>query len=127
MVWIPSVEYIIVLFEEEIKTAQLINRQGLMSTLDKVRWGIPFQNVLTIWDQVTILYKEIVENHYFSDGNKRIGSLLAYIFLLKNGYDFSPPQGEIYSITIEVAQGLRSFENLKDWFQRNSKKVMPFG
>ncbi len=87
-----------------------------MSTLDKVRWGIPYQNVLTIWYQVTILYKEIVENHYFSDGNKRIGSLLAYIFLFKNGNDFSPPLGEIYNITSEVAQVLKSFEDLKDWF-----------
>ncbi len=77
MVWIPSVEYIIVLFEEEIKTAQLINRQGLMSTLDKVRLGIPFQNVLTIWDQVTILYKEIVENHkYFNDNITLLRNIL---------------------------------------------------
>jgi len=48
-----------------------------MSTLDKVRWGIPFQNVLTIWDQVTILYKEIVENHkYFNDNITLLRNIL---------------------------------------------------
>ena len=123
MVWIPSVEYIIVLFEEKIKTAQLINRQGLMSTLDKVRWGIPFKEAPSIWDQVTILYKEIIESHFFSDGNKRIASLLAYIFLYKKSYEFAPPEGELYKVTLEVAQGFKSFEVIKDWFKAHSKKV----
>jgi len=122
MVWIPSMEYVENLFEDQIKAGELMNRPGLMSTLDKVKWGIPFQTVPTIWDQVSILYKEIVEHHYYSDGNKRLGSLLAYIFLYRNSYEFSPPQGEILGITLEVAQGLKSFEEIKKWFQTNSKK-----
>ena len=123
MVWIPNMEYVENIFEDQIKAGELMNRQGLMSTLDKVRWGIPFQNVPTLWDQVTILYKEIVENHYYSDGNKRLGSLLAYIFLYKNSNEFSPPQGEILSMTLEVAQGLKSFKEIKKWFQTNSRKI----
>ena len=123
MAWIPSLEYIECLFDDQIKAGKLMNRQGLVSTLDKVKWGIPFHNVPTIWEQATILYKELIENHYFSDGNKRVGSLLAYIFLLRNGYEFSPPQGEILAFTINVAQGLKSFEEIKKWFQINSKKI----
>jgi len=122
--WVPSVEYIETLLEDQIKAGHLMNRQGLISTLDKVKWGIPFQDIPTIWDKVTILYKEIIENHYFSDGNKRIGSLLAYIFLFKNGYEFSPPVGEIYKITMEVAQGLKKFDEIKEWFKTNSKKEL---
>ena len=122
MVWIPSIEYIEFLYEDQIKVGQLMNRQGLISTLDKAIWGIPFQDAPTIWDKVTILYKEIIENHYFSDGNKRIGSLLAYIFLFKNGYEFSPPIGEIYKITMDVAQGLKNFEEIREWFKLHSKK-----
>lgn len=122
MAWIPSVEYIETLFEGQIKAGHLMNRQGLISTLDKVKWGIPFQDAPTFWDKVTILYKEIIENHYFSDRNKRIGSLLVYIFLFKNGYEFSPPKGEIYRITMEVAQGLKKFDEIKEWFNKNSKK-----
>ena len=99
-----------------------MNREGLISTLDKVKWGIPTQGIPNIWDQVTILYKEIIENHYFSDGNKRMGILLAYIFLSKNGYTFSPPKGEIFSTTMAVAQGLKKYEEIKNWFQKNSKK-----
>jgi len=48
---------------------------------------------------------------------------LAFIFLYKNGYDFSPPQGEILQTTLDVAQGLRTFEQIKIWFQSNSIKV----
>ncbi|MHA1264656.1 MAG: type II toxin-antitoxin system death-on-curing family toxin [Candidatus Helarchaeota archaeon] len=123
MRWIPSVEYIMALCEEQIKHAQLMNRGGLESTLDKVQWGIPTQGSPTLWDQVTILFKEIVENHYFSDGNKRIGILLAYLFLQKNGYEFSPPNQEIFSVTINVAQGLKTYAELKQWFIINSKEI----
>ena len=123
MVWIPSVDYVITLFTDQIKNRALMNRQGLISILDKVKWGIPFQDAPTLWEQVAILYKEIIENHYFSDGNKRIGSLLAYIFLFKNGYEFSPPIGEILKTTLDVAQGLKSHDDLKIWFQDNSKAV----
>jgi death-on-curing family protein len=121
MVWIPTIEYINALFEDNIRNAQLMNREGLNSTLDKVKWGIPSQGSPTIWDQVTVLFKEIVENHYFSDGNKRIGILIAYIFLEKNGYEFIPPSGEIWSMTMAVAQGSHSYETIRDWFIKNSK------
>ncbi len=123
MVWIPSVEYILTLFKDQIKECSLMNLQGLISTLDKVKWGIPSQSPPNIWNQVTILYKEIIEYHYFSDGNKRIGILLAYIFLYRNGYEFKPPKGEILKFTLEVAQGLKSFEVIQIWFQTNSINI----
>jgi len=123
VVWIPSVEYIEALFNDQIKTGALMNRTGLISTLDKVKWGIPFQDTPTIWDRATILYKEMIEGHYFSDGNKRIGSLLGYIFFSKNGYEFSLPKGEVYQITMEVAQGQKKFEEIKEWFKINTKKI----
>ncbi len=122
MIWIPNLDYVEELFKDQIKVGLLMNREGLMSTLDKVQWGIPFKDAPSIWDQVTILYKEIVDNHYFSDGNKRIASLIAYIFLYKNGYKFSPPKGDVYEVTLDVAQGLKSFDDIKDWFKRYSNK-----
>lgn len=98
-----------------------MNRLGLTGTLDKVHWGIPYQGVPTLWDQVTILFTEIVQNHYFFDGNKRIGSLIAYLFLANNGQNFSPPNGEIFSTTMAVAQGHYDFNKIREWFERNSR------
>lgn len=123
MVWIPTVDYILSLFRSNINKPNLINSNGLTGTLDKVEYGLPYREKPSIWSQVTILYKEIVENHYFFDGNKRIGSLIAYIFLFKNGFKFSPNKGEIYDITIATAQGLKSTEELKIWFKVNSIKI----
>ncbi len=120
MTWIPTIEYILALFEDQIAKPRLMNRSGLAGTLDKVRWGIPFQGTPTIWDRVTILFTEIVQNHYFFDGNKRIGTLIAYIFLAKNGLDFSPPKGEIFSITMAVAQGQKNFNEIHEWFEKNT-------
>ncbi|MHA1732285.1 MAG: type II toxin-antitoxin system death-on-curing family toxin [Promethearchaeota archaeon] len=121
--WQPSLEYILVLFKNQIGNPVLINEGGLVATLDKVRWGIPFGEPPSLWDQVTILYQDIIQYHFFHDGNKRIGSLLAYIFLHKNGYSFEPPVGEIFEVTMEVAQGVRSYNEIKAWFERNSKPL----
>lgn len=123
MIWIPTIEYILNIFKEKIGKSILMNNSGLKATLDKVQWGIPFQPEPTIWDRVTILYKSIVEEHFFADGNKRIGLLLAFIFLNNNGYDFITSNDDAYKITLEVAQGLKTYEEIKVWFKSNSKKI----
>lgn len=123
MIWIPTIEYILNIFKEKIGKSILMNNSGLKATLDKVQWGIPFQPDPTIWDRVTILYKSIVEEHFFADGNKRIGLLLAFIFLNNNGYDFITSNDDAYKITLEVAQGLKTYEEIKVWFKSNSKKI----
>jgi death-on-curing family protein len=123
MVWIPTKEYIISIYEEYIeKPAPLMHNEGLRGTLDKIRWGLPYKKKLSILDQVAILYKELVENHYFADGNKRIGILMAYIFLGKNGITFKPPKGEVYAVTIKVAQMKAKYDEIKKWFKQYSSK-----
>ena len=122
MIWIPDVEYILKLFEEKIEKPTLMHKARLKTTLDKVQWGIPYQPPPTIWDRVTILYKEIIEGHYFADGNKRIGLLIAYYFLEKNGYIFNATNDEAYETTLQVAQELKTYEDLKEWFRVNSSE-----
>ncbi|MBN1329196.1 MAG: type II toxin-antitoxin system death-on-curing family toxin [Candidatus Heimdallarchaeota archaeon] len=123
MNWMSTKEYIVALYEEYIeKTVHLMNHKGLEGTLDKIKWGIPFQSKPTIWKHATPLYKELVGNHYFADGNKRIGILIAYLFLNKNGFKFDPSKGDIYSVTISIAKREIPFEEINDWFQKYSKK-----
>lgn len=45
----------------------------------------------------------IVQNHPFVDGNKRIGSAAAIIFLGLNGIEVEPDEDGLYDITIAVA------------------------
>ena len=122
--WFPSIEFILQIYKRYISETPntLINIQGLKATLDKSKFGIPFHPLPSIWDSVTILYKEIVENHYFIDGDKRIGSLVAVLFLNFNKFDFNPPLGDIFEITMDVAQVKKSFEDIKNWFLKYSVK-----
>ncbi|MHA1793470.1 MAG: type II toxin-antitoxin system death-on-curing family toxin [Promethearchaeota archaeon] len=122
MIWLPSIEYVIALHEKVIRKTILMNRNGLEATLDKVYFGIPFHEQTTIFERVTILFKEIVENHYFMDGNKRIGILLAVIFLEKNEIMFNPPSRDIFFVTMAVARGEKTFNEIKEWFKLFSKK-----
>jgi len=122
MIWLPKLSYILELFEERLgEKPFLLKKQGLKSTLDKIEWGIPFQPGPTIWDRVSILYRDIVEEHFFADGNKRIGFIISVIFLNKNGYFFDTTNDDVYEMTIQVAQGLKSFEEIKEWFEKNSR------
>ncbi len=123
MIWIPDINYILEVFEERIEKPFLMNRSGLEGTLDKVIWGIPYQPKPDIFDRATILYKELVTGHYFADGNKRIGLLVATIFLEVNGYKFDPGNDSAYDMTIKVAQGLKSFKEIKEWLGKNSIKL----
>ncbi len=123
MIWIPSIDYILKLFKNEIfKNLNLMHKGRLESTLDRVRWGIPFHSEPDIWDRATILYKDIIENHYFEDGNKRIGFLITIIFLAKNGWDFITTNDDTYEMTIQVDQKSKKFEEIKEWLIKNSKK-----
>jgi len=122
--WYPSIEFILQIYRKFIsdRPKTLINIQGLKTTLDKVKFGIPYHPHPSIWDSVTILYQEMVENHYFIDGNKRIGALTAVLFLNFNDYQFLPPIGDIFKVTMEVAQVKKSFDEIKTWFRQNSEK-----
>ena len=119
MTWFPTIDYINELFKEWIDPPILMNSAGLESTLDKVKWGLPMHDMPSIWDSAAILYLDIVEQHFFSDGNKRIGSLLLFVFLVKNGFAFNPPVGEIFETTMEIAMGNKKFDAIVQWIKKN--------
>ena len=124
MLWLPTISYILELFEERLNEKPLLlNKEGLKSTLDKVEWGIPFKPEISIWDRVAILYRDIIEEHFFADGNKRIGFLISIIFLNKNGYFFDTTNEDVYEMTIEGAQGKKTFIDIKEWFKTHSKSI----
>ncbi|TWF56743.1 type II toxin-antitoxin system death-on-curing family toxin [Neorhizobium alkalisoli] len=47
----------------------------------------------------------LTRNHPFSDGNKRIGYLAAFTFLLINGYLIEASQRQIVNLVLAVAAG----------------------
>jgi death-on-curing protein len=47
----------------------------------------------------------IVKNHPFIDGNKRVGTMAALVFLDLNGIDFDASNGELAALVLGVASG----------------------
>lgn len=68
----------------------------------------------TIPDKAAALWHGLVSNHAFVDGNKRIGLMVASVFLSVNGYDLKLTSDEVESITMDLAQSVLSRQKLAD-------------
>lgn len=62
----------------------------------------------------------LVQNHPFLDGNKRTGTVLAYVFLKLNGFHLTAAPDELESVVLDVACGLCDKTQLADFFRKNS-------
>ncbi len=59
----------------------------------------------------------LVTNHPFIDGNKRVGTMAAYVFLDINGYDLAAPEDAFEAQVWCVARGEHSKEQLTEFFR----------
>jgi death-on-curing protein len=66
----------------------------------------------------------LCSNHPFIDGNKRVGVAAAELFLLLNGHELSATDDEIESITLGLASGAVSKEELTEFYK--AKTVADF-
>jgi death on curing protein len=62
----------------------------------------------------------LVNNHPFVDGNKRVGITAAALFLVRNGLQLRASNEEIEQVTLEVAQGRLTVDQLASWFARHT-------
>ena len=60
----------------------------------------------------------LANNHGFADGNKRVALSAAILFLLANGVTRLPDEEDAERVTLAVASGEMSKEQLTCWFQR---------
>ncbi len=57
-----------------------------------------------IYEMAAAYLFHIVKNHPFIDGNKRVGAVVALVFLALNGYDFTAPQEKFGDFVLRVAR-----------------------
>lgn len=62
------------------------------------------------------LFESLVRNHPLLDGNKRLGVVLTWAFLLNNGLRVEHTEDEAYDLTMATAAGERSLEQITAWF-----------
>ncbi len=65
----------------------------------------------------------IMQNHPFTDGNKRTGFLAAYVFLDANGLELVAPEVETVLNCLALAAGEIDERAFADWLRGNVRSV----
>ena len=63
---------------------------------------------------------DLISNHAFLDGNKRIGMYVMLTFLEANGIGVEADNEEVASVGLAVASGTMKYETLLDWVRKHS-------
>lgn len=72
-------------------------------------------------DKAAAIFESIISNHPFVDGNKRTAYVLMRLILKENKLDINVGQNEKYEFVMKAAKGELTFDNIKDWIERNLK------
>ena len=62
---------------------------------------------------------DLISNHAFLDGNKRIGMYVMLTFLEANGIGVEADNEEVASVGLAVASGTMKYEALLDWVRKH--------
>lgn len=107
----------------------------LVEAVDSQVFGQPLYP--SIADKAGLYMYNVISNHIFQDGNKRTGLAAALLFLKLNGKNLKveltsirandkniPQEGNttnevLFHFTMELASGLISLEECKQWFAEN--------
>lgn len=65
----------------------------------------------------------LIRNHPFVDGNKRVGLMSAYTFLLVNGLELDAPEPEAAVVIRDVAAGELGERELAAWLRQRAVAV----
>ena len=80
------------------------DESALLSALEAPRWA--YQYGQTDWVELAAIYfYHLMMNHGFTDGNKRVGTVAALLFLDIHGYWLDMPDGELEQLALQVAAG----------------------
>ena len=63
---------------------------------------------------------DLISNHAFLDGNKRIGMYVMLTFLEANGIGLKATDEDVAEAGLGVASGLWKYEGLLDWVRRHA-------
>ena len=74
----------------------------------------------TVPDMAAAYLFHLVENHPFVDGNKRVGTMSALVFLDLNEYDFDATDSELTEVFLQVAGGKMPKDALSRFFRQHS-------
>ncbi len=95
------------------------NAESLDKILTFVRDDELYPTLIT---KAAYLFVSITDGHVYSNGNKRLGLITTVYFLAINGYDLDVKFGELYDLSLFVADRSRnsaaSFDQLKTYAEK---------
>jgi len=63
----------------------------------------------------------LVSNHAFVDGNKRVGMLVMLSFLEINGIHITYTDAELVKVGLSLADGKMTYQDLLEWVQKHTR------
>jgi death-on-curing protein len=77
-----------------------------------------------LWSKAATLLFSLIENHPFTDGNKRTGLAATLEFLERNGYTLAMSDNdELYSFVMDIATGNLERKAIAAWIRAHSVPV----
>lgn len=134
IILIPSVEQVIetneYICQQSGNLHQVLDKGKIESALHSAFYpgSYPFE-AGGIAKIAGVLCFYLVKAHAFMDGNKRVGSLTAIIFMNENGWDLKYPEKEkngntgLANIILKCASGKIDKEEMMDWFENHKIKL----
>lgn len=77
----------------------------------------------SLYAKAAALMVGLVNNHPFIDGNKRVGVTAAALFLVRNGVQLRASSEKLEQVTLVVAQGRLSVDQMVSWFMQHTAPV----
>ena len=116
-----SVKYIIELQNSLQNTAGgLVNIAGLESVVFSIQQGYYNNNII---ESAAALWRGLIINHAFLDGNKRTGTLVMLEFLKINNIKIYFDNEELADFAVNVAMGKYTFEEIIEIIKNNTKII----
>lgn len=100
----------------------LRDKGGLVAAVARPAMTFGGEDLYTdVASKAAALMHSLAMNHPFVDGNKRVGTAAAELFLLWNGQDLIATDDEFEQVTLRTATGDLDVEALAIWFRQRSR------
>lgn len=72
-----------------------------------------------VYEMAAVYLHHLAQNHAFVDGNKRVATVAALVFLALNGRDFHAEPDDLEKMVFAVARGEMCREDVAHFFRQN--------
>lgn len=76
----------------------------------------------TVFEKAAVYMRNIIGDHPFSDGNKRTGTAVVGVFLLRNRYVMTARNQELEDFAVKVAVEHLGVDEIVKWLECHSAK-----